>query len=240
MIQPPSPPSGRRRSAGQGGTRERIQNRIKHRGHDLEFWLVTMNTRFECNAGAVLRVASNFGASGVAMIGLDHYDRAPTIGTSTSVPVAHFPTPEAAVAWFRAQDIPLVVAEISPRSVPIHRAQWPARAALVIGDERDGVPRALLEAASTVVEIPVYGLAGSMNLAVTAGILAFEHVRRLGFPDLPRIAKGGWRSGWWSRSHPPEPPEPDLNRDTDSAPDSSLDPDRGSNLDPARSPDRST
>ena len=175
---------------------------MRRRGHDLGFWLVSMNSRFDHNAGQVMRVASNFGASGVALVGGASIHRAAAIGTSSSVPVRRFESPERAAAWFAGEGIPLVVAEITDRSVPLHRAEWPSRVALVVGEERDGVPKALLEAAHVVVEIPMYGLAGSMNLAVTAGILAYEHVRRLGFPDLERLAASGYRSGWSRRSVP--------------------------------------
>lgn len=49
---------------------------------------------------------------------------------------------------------------------------------LVLGHERAGVTPPLLEAADLCVEIPVYGMANSLNVAMALGIVGFEILRQ--------------------------------------------------------------
>ena len=172
-----------------------------HGGHDLGFWLLSLNLRYKENVGGLIRVASNFGASGVAFIGQGSYRRAAALGLAASVPVLRFDTPEDALQWLGRERLFLVAAERTERSTPIYEASWPqARLCFAVGSERDGLPAALLDGADCVVDVPMYGQSASMNLAVSAAVLSYEHVRRLGFPAHPDLNISGRVSGWNPRT----------------------------------------
>ncbi len=171
-----------------------------HGGHDLGFWLLTLNVRYKENVGGLIRVASNFGASGVVLVGQGSYRRAAALGLGKSVPLLRLETPERALEWLARERIFLVAAERTEKSTPIHRAEWPSsRLCFAVGSERDGLPATLLERADQLVDIPMYGQSASMNLFVSAGVLSYEHVRRLGFPPRPDLNASGRVSGWKPR-----------------------------------------
>ena len=166
-------------------------------GHDLGFWLLTLNVRYKENVGGLIRVASNFGASGVVLVGQGSYRRAPALGLEASVPLRRFDTPEEALQWLVGERLFLVAAERTSQSMPIHQASWPqSRLCFAVGSERDGLPATFLDNADRLVDVPMYGQSASMNLAVAAAVFSFEHVRRLGFPPRPDLNISGRRSGW--------------------------------------------
>ena len=178
-----------------------IKDHQTHGGHGLGFWLLVVNVRYKANVAGVVRVASNFSASGMAFVGLNHYAKAPALGLGPSIPMRQFDTPEEAVHWARDAGLTLVSAERTTRSVPIHETEWPAqRVCFVLGDEQSGVPESLLEASSQVIDIPMYGQSASMNIAVCAAVVSFEHIRRLGFPSRLDLNISGRASGWQSES----------------------------------------
>ena len=49
---------------------------------------------------------------------------------------------------------------------------------LVLGHERTGVDPRILAEADVVLELPVYGMANSINVAMTTAIVGYELVRR--------------------------------------------------------------
>ena len=57
------------------------------------------------------------------------------------------------------------------------KLQWPAKTALVLGSEAEGVSPEILAAADQKVKIPMAGQAESLNVAVAGGIVMFEAAR---------------------------------------------------------------
>jgi tRNA G18 (ribose-2'-O)-methylase SpoU len=168
-----------------------------HGGHDLGFWLLTLNVRYKENVGGIIRVASNYGASGVVFVGEGSYRGAAARGLESSVPLLRFDTPEEALQWLARERLFLVAVERTSQSTPIHQATWPqSRLCFAVGSEQDGLPAEFLENAGQVVDVPMYGQSASMNLAVAAAVLSYEHVRRLGFPPRPDLNISGRVSGW--------------------------------------------
>ncbi len=171
-----------------------------HGGHDFGFWLLTLNVRYKENLGGIIRVASNFGASGVVLIGEGTYRGAVARGLEASVPLLRFDSPLEALQWLARERLFLVAAERTSQSTPIHQATWPrSRLCFAVGSERDGLPVELLDNADQVVDVPMYGQSASMNLAVAAAVLSYEHVRRLGVPPRPDLNISGRVSGWAPR-----------------------------------------
>ena len=57
-------------------------------------------------------------------------------------------------------------------------AAYPPDPVFVLGHEIDGVSPELLEAADCAVQLPQWGLIGSLNVAHTAAIVIYDWVRR--------------------------------------------------------------
>ena len=60
---------------------------------------------------------------------------------------------------------------------------------VIFGSESEGLPAAIVAAASVAVTVPTYGSTQSLNLAVAAGVFLFEATRQLGPP-----ASSSWGS----------------------------------------------
>lgn len=75
----------------------------------------------------------------------------------------------------------LVGLEQTTESSNLHHFQFERRTALVIGHERHGLSQEILDLLDDVVEIPVYGLPFSYNVATATTICLYEYCKQ--FPD---------------------------------------------------------
>jgi TrmH family RNA methyltransferase len=133
------------------------------------------------NLGTIIRASCAAGAD--ALIGCCggtdafHPDvvRA-SVGTLFKLPLARCNC-SAAISWLRERAIRIVVA--SPDAERPHwEADYSGATAIVVGNERYGVTRLLLDAADDLVRIPMPGPADSLNVAVAAGVVLFEAARQ--------------------------------------------------------------
>jgi tRNA G18 (ribose-2'-O)-methylase SpoU len=128
------------------------------------------------NIGGLFRNAAAFGARAVL---LDPnccdplYRKAirVSVGHALSVPFARLGEEEDALGLLReAGFTPLA---LTPRGVPLADLKPPRRAAVLLGTEGEGLPRALIETAQPV-GIPMAPGVDSLNVAVTAGIVLHQ------------------------------------------------------------------
>lgn len=100
-------------------------------------------------------------------------------GAFDSLPLARAETPIAAADALRARGLLVACAAEDPRAVSIYEAPLAPPCLLVIGGERRGISRVLLDQADLLVRIP-YGsrFRQSLGLTAAASILAFEVMRR--------------------------------------------------------------
>jgi tRNA G18 (ribose-2'-O)-methylase SpoU len=85
---------------------------------------------------------------------------------------------EAFVALARREGWYLSVLEKDDANVPLWDAILPRETVIVVGNEDEGVGREILEAASEVIAIPMYGLNHSYPMTVASGIALAEWARR--------------------------------------------------------------
>jgi tRNA G18 (ribose-2'-O)-methylase SpoU len=81
----------------------------------------------------------------------------------------------------REQDYQLVGLEQTTNSTPLPEFSFRRRSVLVVGNERLGLSEDVLKVLDAVVEIPVYGLPFSYNVAAATTIALYEYVRQ--FPN---------------------------------------------------------
>jgi tRNA (guanosine-2'-O-)-methyltransferase len=91
-------------------------------------------------------------------------------GSQRWVDIVLHETPEGAAQALHARGFVLVAAEANGQLVPEELATIP-RVAIVLGNEHDGLSRALLAVADRRVRIPMRGFVESLNVSVAAGIL---------------------------------------------------------------------
>jgi TrmH family RNA methyltransferase len=129
------------------------------------------------NLGTILRTCDAAGCGGIILIG-DAVDpwhpwalRA-AMGATFSLPLVRCDVP-AFVGWARGQARPLIGA--SDRAAADYAAYaFPESFVLLMGSERQGLPRELEAATETLVRIPMAGAADSLNLAVATALVIYE------------------------------------------------------------------
>lgn len=135
------------------------------------------------NVGAVLRSADGAGAAAVVVASprTDLFNpnaiRA-SAGTVFSVPIAAAPTPEV-IAWLRAAGVRVVAARVDAQRL-YTETDLTGRLALVLGAEADGLTDAWLGDDIEAVRLPMLGVADSLNVSVSAAVLAYEARRQRG------------------------------------------------------------
>lgn len=81
----------------------------------------------------------------------------------------------------KAEGHRLVGLEQTTGSQVLHQYAYPRKAVLVVGNERQGLTPEVLQLLDDVVEIPVYGLPYSYNVATATAMALYEYCRQ--YPD---------------------------------------------------------
>ncbi len=128
------------------------------------------------NVGTILRTVDAVGASGLLLLdgGVDAYHpvtvRA-SMGTVFHLPPVAAPF-DAFLTWARAEGYRLVGTSARGRTEYRHAAYTPPLI-LLLGSEREGLSPAQAAACDDLVRLPMHGRAGSLNLAVAAGVMLY-------------------------------------------------------------------
>lgn len=139
----------------------------------MPFGLVCENTKHAINVGGIIRVAVNFGASIVYVIGRRYRrDAADTMNGCGVLPVIH------CLDWddYRIHAprgwIPVVV-EIGDGAVSLEQFAHPKRCMYIVGPE-DGSVSVRARRGAAVVSVPTLRC---LNVAVCAGIVVWDRIR---------------------------------------------------------------
>lgn len=145
------------------------------------FVLVLDQIRDPGNLGTLIRTADALGAAGVVLLEdtADLYN--PKVVRSTMGSLFHLPVCTGVKAgkleaWCRKNGYALWATALEGAE-DVTKLQWPAKTALVLGSEAEGVSPEILAAADQKVKIPMAGQAESLNVAVAGGIVMFEAAR---------------------------------------------------------------
>jgi TrmH family RNA methyltransferase len=134
------------------------------------------------NLGTILRTAEAAGVDAVIM-GKGSVDlfngkvvRA-TMGALFRLPVFSQQLVEAAETLKRL-GARILVSSVNEGSLAYDEADYSGKVAIVIGNEGRGVSSEMIKKADSLVHIPLYGRAESLNAAVAAGVLVYEAKRK--------------------------------------------------------------
>jgi tRNA G18 (ribose-2'-O)-methylase SpoU len=130
------------------------------------------------NVGAIIRTAHSFLVKEIVLIGGERWYERAAMGMHRYEHIREVESEEAFVELAKRQGWHLSVLEKDDANVALWDAALPRDTCIVVGNEDDGVGRTLLEAASEVVAIPMYGLNHSYPMTVAAGITLAEWARR--------------------------------------------------------------
>jgi len=141
------------------------------------------------NLGAILRTADGAGADAVIVVsdeGTDLYNpnvvRA-SLGAIFTVKVFEI-TYQQATDWLKDNDIKVVLT--SPDAATNYtEIDYTTPTAIVLGSEKQGLPRRWLKTDVTKVKIPMVGQTDSLNVSCSAAILLYEALRQRWHSHFP-------------------------------------------------------
>lgn len=137
--------------------------------------------RSNVNLSRIARAAGCCGLGRIICAGPAKLDRNIARDGADTVEIEIHRTLPPVLDKLRADGYRLVGLEQTTGSKNIHRYQFQRRTALVIGNERTGLTKEILHRLNDVVEIPVWGLPYSYNVATATVMALYEYCRQ--FPD---------------------------------------------------------
>ena len=143
--------------------------------HDFSVALHTAGNPFA--VGAIIRVAHNFLAREIILIGGSSWYEKASMGMEKYEQIQLVPDEEAFLAHVRGRPLWALEKDGARRSLYAVEA-FPPDVVLLFGSERFGLSPAILWACDDVVGIPIYGVNHSLPVAVAAGIAMSEWARR--------------------------------------------------------------
>jgi tRNA G18 (ribose-2'-O)-methylase SpoU len=128
------------------------------------------------NIGSLFRNAAALGADAV-ILGPDCADPLYRKAIRTSMAATLLVPWAEAAAWphdlerVRAAGFAIAACTPAADATPVHDVHWPARTAVLVGAERDGLSAEALARADLRVRIPMHGAMDSLNVATAAAVV---------------------------------------------------------------------
>lgn len=141
-----------------------------------DFSIAVVRAKNPFNVGAIIRVAHSFLVREIFLIGVEPYYERAAMGMKKYENIVDCPDEVSFLE--RVANRPLVAVERDHATTSLWEAEMPKDLVFVFGSENDGVPPVLLEAASSVLAIPMYGINHSFPVTVATGIVMAEWARR--------------------------------------------------------------
>jgi 23S rRNA (guanosine2251-2'-O)-methyltransferase len=139
------------------------------------------NVRSMHNVGSVFRTADGFLLHSVILCGYTpqppHRDIQKTaLGATESVDWLYYQTTQEAIQDLKKEGFSIWVIEQVDKSIPLNNLNidFPARVAVVFGNEVSGVDDSVIQQSDAALEIPQAGMKHSLNISVAAGIVLWE------------------------------------------------------------------
>jgi len=144
------------------------------------------NVRSLYNVGSIFRTADGARITKLLLCGFTPYPprkeiEKTALGATNTVPWEYFKHASDAVDYLRKKSIRLCIVEHTDRSIPyydLERKDFPL--CLALGNEITGVTKEVVSTADLAIDIPMYGMKQSLNVAVAFGITIFECLRICG------------------------------------------------------------
>jgi tRNA G18 (ribose-2'-O)-methylase SpoU len=154
---------------------QEVRDLLRPLRHDFSVALYAAGNAFA--VGAVIRVAHNFLAREIILIGEAPYYEKASMGMEKYESIVRVEDDDAFLRLVEDRPVWAFEKDRARRSVYAIDA-FPKDVVLLFGSERSGIPAHVLDRADDTVGIPIYGVNHSLPLAVAAGIAMHEIARR--------------------------------------------------------------
>ena len=143
-----------------------------------ELVMVCGPMRSNVNLSRMVRACGCFGVSKVFCIGRGRVIEKIARDGKSRVQIATHRSLPPLLTTLREDGYHLVGLEQASISKSLYNYAFQRRTALIMGNERKGIPEAVLRTVDDVVEIPAYGLPFSQNVATASAIAIYEYCRQ--------------------------------------------------------------
>ncbi len=172
--------------AATGQNRVRFMNAFVHQRHKSltplreprELVVICAPLRSNVNLSRIVRAASCCGVQKVVACGQSKIDRRIARDAADQIDVQSRRSLDPVLKQYRSQGYQLVGLEQTSNSTSLFEFQFVRKTALVVGNERLGLSSDALGLIESVVEIPVYGLPHSHNVATACCMALYEFCRQ--------------------------------------------------------------
>jgi len=160
------------------GVRQMMKN-ARSEWNDVELAFLLQDWTDPYNVGGLFRVADACGAAEVILAGRTPAPPHPQIsvtslGNHRRVEFRQFDRYDEAAQTLKEEGYSLIAVEVADDAQHYMRYPYPAKVCLVLGNEQTGVYGSVMKQCDGAVFIPMAGKGRSMNVHVTAAIVAFE------------------------------------------------------------------
>ena len=132
------------------------------------------------NVGSIFRIAESINAK-VLLCGQTPTPPSPEIemtsmGQENRVDWKHFSQTQEAIKYAKDEGYTVIAVEICQKAKPYQDFNYPEKVCFVLGHENSGIHQEILSICDAAVFIPYFGKNYSLNVAVSAAIVAFRAV----------------------------------------------------------------
>ena len=145
-----------------------------------EVYLILDNLRSAYNVGSAFRTADAAGVKKILICGLSpyppHIKLAKTaLGATNFVDWEYFKHTKDAISSLKKQKITVYGVECGVNGAQNYKlVEYPARVALIFGNEVEGISKQILAKCDKIIEIPMKGRKNSLNVATAIGIILYN------------------------------------------------------------------
>ena len=137
------------------------------------------NVRSLNNVGSIFRTADGAGIRKLYLCGITGSPpreeiRKTSLGAEESMDWEYRKNAVDVLQKLKSENIHIIVLEHTDCSVHYKRAHYTFPACLIVGHEHKGVSQEIIDLADVAIEIPMYGVKQSLNVAVAFGIAMYE------------------------------------------------------------------
>ncbi len=149
----------------------------------MPIYVLLDNVRSLYNVGAMFRSSDAALVSKIFLTGITGkppnkgIDKS-ALGATDVVPWEYCPDGLQVIKKLKHDGVAIVALELTSKSIHYYDMKYSFPVCLVVGNEIDGVSRAIIDECDAVVDIPMLGKAKSLNVATAYGIALFEILRQ--------------------------------------------------------------
>lgn len=138
--------------------------------------LILNNFIGDLNIGSAIRNGNAFNVKKIVIVGRRRIDIRSTVGAHHYMEIIKAPT----LDDVDLEDYTLIGAEITNDSIPLPSFVWPAKTAIMFGEESQGLSSEDLGRCAKVVHVPQSGSVRSLNVANVSGMFCYDWIAKHG------------------------------------------------------------